>query len=104
MNDDFLQHCCRGSKEKIRLCIYFSYRRLDNSFNNVIEFRHTTWWNKVVYDELAKKRITFCGMSHPLLPDEIIQNTQILYYRMHGVPELYKSPYSLVELKKLLRR
>ena len=42
-------------------------------------------------------------MSHPLLPDEIIQNTQILYHRMHGVPELYKSPYSIVELKKIIK-
>ncbi len=41
-------------------------------------------------------------MSHPLLPDDIIQNSQILYYRMHGVPELYKSPYSLVELEKII--
>ncbi len=41
-------------------------------------------------------------MSHPLLPDDIIKNSQILYYRMHGVPELYNSPYSLVELEKII--
>lgn len=41
-------------------------------------------------------------MSHPLLPEGIIQNTQILYHRMHGIPELYKSPYSIAELKKII--
>ncbi|MBA2563713.1 MAG: DUF72 domain-containing protein [Chitinophagaceae bacterium] len=114
--DDFYSTIAEGLREKLG-CILFqlppSYNytderlqniisSLDHSFNNVIEFRHTTWWNKVVYDELAKKRITFCGMSHLLLPDEIIQNTQIVYHRMHGVPELYKSPYSIVELKKII--
>ncbi len=116
MIDDFYSIVTEGLKEKLG-CVLFqlppSYsfteerlqkiiQSLDNSFNNVLEFMHTTWWNKVVYDELAKKRITFCGMSHPLLPDDIIQNTQILYYRMHGVPELYKSPYSLLELNKII--
>ncbi len=62
---------------------------LDTSFNNVLEFRHETWWNAEVYNELAKRKITFCGMSHPLLFNEIIKNTSILYYRMHGVPDLY---------------
>ncbi len=117
MIDDFYSTVAEGLREKLG-CILFqlppSYNytderlqniisSLDHSFNNVIEFRHTTWWNKVVYDELAKKRITFCGMSHLLLPDEIIQNTQIVYHRMHGVPELYKSPYSIVELKKIIK-
>jgi uncharacterized protein YecE (DUF72 family) len=41
-------------------------------------------------------------MSHPLLPDDIIQNTPILYYRMHGVPDLYRSPYKKATLKKII--
>jgi len=75
---------------------------VDTTFNNVMEFRHESWWNSAVYNELAKHKVTFCGMSHPLLPDEIIKNTSVLYYRMHGVPDLYKSPYSTSALNKII--
>ncbi|MDB5112563.1 MAG: hypothetical protein JWR67_3677 [Mucilaginibacter sp.] len=67
---------------------------LDTSFNNVLEFRHVSWWREDVYKILADHHITFCGMSHPTLPDDIIQNTPVIYYRFHGVPDLYRSPYS----------
>ena len=75
---------------------------LDPTFNNVLELRHASWWNKDVYDKLAAHNITFCGMSHPTLPDEIIQNTPVIYYRFHGVPNLYSSPYSIDDLKKVV--
>jgi uncharacterized protein YecE (DUF72 family) len=42
-------------------------------------------------------------MSHPSLPDQIIKNTPLLYYRMHGVPQLYQSPYTLSDLKKAVK-
>ena len=74
---------------------------LDSSFHNVLEFRHSSWWNEEVYRILAKNKITFCGMSHPLLPDEVVQNTQVVYYRFHGTPELYKSPYDHAFLEKV---
>ena len=74
---------------------------LDPAFNNVVEFRHPTWWNAHVYKRLAKNEISFCGMSHPDLPEDIIQNTKILYYRLHGLPELYKSPYTQEQLEKI---
>ncbi|MEP6595281.1 MAG: DUF72 domain-containing protein [Ginsengibacter sp.] len=66
----------------------------------MLEFGYESWWNAEVYYELAKHKITFCGMSHPLLPDNIIKNTSILYYRIHGVPDLYRSPYKKSTLKK----
>lgn len=75
---------------------------LDASFMNVFEPRHVSWWNNDVYDALAKKGITFCGMSHPTLPDEVIQNTPNVYYRFHGVPNLYRSPYSEAFLQKVV--
>lgn len=75
---------------------------LDQTFANVLEFRHESWWNSTVYNELAKHKITFCGMSHPSLPDDIIRNTKVLYYRFHGVPELYKSRYDFEALKKFI--
>lgn len=69
-------------------------RNLDTSFTNVLEFRHESWWNVEVYEELAKNKITFCGMSHPDLPEDAVKNNPLLYYRFHGVPDLYKSEYS----------
>jgi len=77
-------------------------KNLDPSFNNVIEFRNNSWWRDDVYKILSEHHITFCGMSHPTLPDDIIQNTQIVYYRFHGVPNLYSSPYSIEKLQKFV--
>jgi uncharacterized protein YecE (DUF72 family) len=75
---------------------------LDPQFHNVLEFRHPSWWNAEVYRQLAKNKISFSGMSHPTLPDEVIQNTPIVYYRLHGVHELYKSPYTMKELRRVV--
>ncbi len=66
---------------------------VNSSFNNVIEFRDASWWNEKVYKLLKKNKITFCGVSHPKLMDDVIKNTSLLYYRFHGVPVLYKSEY-----------
>ena len=74
---------------------------LDPAFNNVLELRHPSWWNEGVYQALAKHKISFCGMSHPDLPDEVVQNTPVVYYRFHGRPHLYKSPYKTPFLKKV---
>jgi len=77
---------------------------LDNSFINVLEPRHISWWNNDVITELGKHNISFCGMSHPLLPDEVVQNTPEVYYRFHGVPLLYTSPYSNDFLQQVVDR
>ena len=113
---DFYSTIEEGLKDKLGCVLFqmppmFTYTEerlekiinsLDTSFNNVLEFRHNTWWKQFIYDELSKHKISFCGMSHPTLPDDIIQNTSVLYYRMHGVPNLYQSPYSVPSLKKLV--
>ena len=75
---------------------------LNPSFNNVVEFRHETWWREDVYKALAEHKITFCGMSHPTLPDDVIINTSNVYYRFHGVPNLYRSPYSKEFLQRVV--
>jgi uncharacterized protein YecE (DUF72 family) len=67
---------------------------LDKSFINILEPRHISWWRDDVYKKLADNNITFCGMSYPNLPDEVIQNTPEVYYRFHGVPDLYRSSYT----------
>ena len=74
---------------------------LNPTFDNVIEFRDKSWWNKKVYNALKKHKISFCGISHPALPDEVVKNNSILYYRFHGVPVLYKSEYKKSFIKEI---
>lgn len=116
MISDFYGTINDGLQEKLGPVLFqlpprFSYNeeRLDRiikslnpSFNNVTEFRHESWWRKDVYQTLAEHNITFCGQSHPLLPDDVIKNTPSVYYRFHGVPVLYRSPYSKDFLQKVV--
>ncbi|UOG75670.1 DUF72 domain-containing protein [Hymenobacter tibetensis] len=74
---------------------------LDPTFTNVLEFRHPSWWEGHVYQQLTRRNVAFCGQSHPQLPDEVVANTDVLYYRFHGIPELYKSPYSEEYLRQV---
>ncbi|MFD2863835.1 DUF72 domain-containing protein [Mucilaginibacter antarcticus] len=77
--------------------------QLDPAFENVLEFRHDSWWRADVYQRLAQHRITFCGMSHPELPNDLIINNKVLYYRFHGVPQLYSSAYSNEQLAAIVQ-
>ncbi|OCA71869.1 histidine kinase [Chryseobacterium contaminans] len=67
----------------------------DSRYLNVIEFRHESWWRKEVFDLLKSKNIVFSGVSFPgnLPEDVIINHPEIIYYRLHGKPILYKSEY-----------
>ncbi|MFC5875820.1 DUF72 domain-containing protein [Chryseobacterium arachidis] len=69
--------------------LYFNYL-------NVIEFRHESWWNDDIFKILKEKNVIFSGVSFPEnLPEDVIVNhPEILYYRLHGKPVLYKSEYS----------
>lgn len=115
--DDFYQTVHEGLKEKTG-CLLFQFpprynftperlqkitESLHPDFPNVVEFRHVSWWNEEVYHLLGKYKISFSGMSHPLLPDTIVENTSLLYYRMHGILQLYQSPYSKADLKKIVK-
>lgn len=76
--------------------------QLSPSFTNVVEFRHVSWWQPRVYDALSRHRICFCSISHPALPDDVITNTNVIYYRFHGVPQLYYSSYDESFLQKVI--
>lgn len=69
-------------------------KHLDPAFNNVIEFRHASWWNEAIYKELKQNNITFCSISYPGLPGTVLKTASVIYYRFHGVPQLYLSSYS----------
>lgn len=72
---------------------------LDPSFTNVLEFRHESWWNDDVYRVLRQNNISFCGISYPELPETIMKTAPVVYYRFHGVPDLYLSSYTDDELE-----
>jgi uncharacterized protein YecE (DUF72 family) len=78
-------------------------RLLNQGFRNVVEFRHASWWQDKVFRSLAEHKITFSGMSHPSLPEKVIQTSNLVYYRFHGVPHLYTSRYELPQLDRIVQ-
>lgn len=76
---------------------------LEHKSQNVIEFRHVSWWDEHVYDVLRKHRLTICSPSFPNLPETNIITSDIFYKRMHGVPELFISSYTDKQLKSLAK-
>ena len=50
---------------------------------------------------MKKHKISFSGISHPKLQDDVIKNNSILYYRFHGAPVLYKSEYKKPFIKEI---
>lgn len=115
MLSDFYGLATAGLEEKLG-CVLFQFpanfhytpdrleritEMLDVSVHNVLEFRHETWWDPDVYNLLRQSGISFCGMSHPSLPDQAIATTDTLYYRFHGVPHLYNSLYNTQKLEQI---
>ncbi|WP_226064773.1 DUF72 domain-containing protein [Kaistella polysaccharea] len=78
-------------------------KTVDHRFLNVVEFRHESWWNSEIQNTLKENNIIFCGVSIPKnIPDDFISNNECFaYYRLHGVPEMFKSSYSEEQLQKL---
>lgn len=113
--NDFYEVCKNGMKEKLGAVLFqfppsydFSRKKLENiigllnyDFNNVIEFRHQTWWNEEVWNTFKDNNITFCSVSYPNLPTTIFKDFPLLYVRLHGVPKLFYSSYSTEELQNL---
>ncbi|MBC7425630.1 MAG: DUF72 domain-containing protein [Bacteroidia bacterium] len=113
--DDFYLACSNGLQEKLGYLLFqlppsivYSEEKfmqilslVNTNFRHVIEFRNETWWRQDVYDALAQKGITFCSVSHPKMPDLIIANTDNIYVRNHGVPDMFYSDYSPEKLQAL---
>ena len=69
---------------------------------NVVEFRHASWWNETAGRALQNRRLTFCRVSYPGLPEGPFDaEGEVFYLRMHGVPELFKSSYAHGALETL---
>jgi uncharacterized protein YecE (DUF72 family) len=73
---------------------------LDLNYSNVLEFRDASWWNDDVLKVLKQNNVTFCSISYPGLPDGVFKTAKTMYYRFHGVPDLYLSSYKKRELEK----
>jgi uncharacterized protein YecE (DUF72 family) len=103
MLDDFYNSVSEGLGAKLGAVLFqlppqaiYTEERLEKilrnvkpGFNNVIEFRHSSWWKKQVMKILAERNIVFSGCSYPGLPDEPVINNELVYYRFHGVPVIY---------------
>jgi uncharacterized protein YecE (DUF72 family) len=112
--EDFYAAIREGLKEKLATVLFqlpanmkfneeFFQRiihSLDESFDNVIEFRDAGWWNEYVFETLSHCNIAFCGVSHPALPSGIIDNAEFIYYRFHGILKLYYSQYPDASIKQ----
>jgi uncharacterized protein YecE (DUF72 family) len=77
---------------------------IDPFFVNVIEFRHASWWRRDVIKALEHANVTFCSISYPDLPDDILKTSESMYYRFHGVPKLYLSSYSEEQLVSVVNQ
>ncbi|HEY1686345.1 MAG TPA: DUF72 domain-containing protein [Tepidisphaeraceae bacterium] len=73
--------------------------QLDPNRRNVVEFRHASWWNPLVFKAFEKSKIIFCSLSAPRLPDVFVQTHDEIYLRLHGLKQWYRHDYSREELK-----
>ncbi len=115
--EEFCTHISSGLKEKMAGFLFqlppsfhFSDENMkklidtvDKNYLNVVEFRHQSWWNEEVMTALKSQNIVFSGVSFPKdIPAEfVINNDETAYYRLHGVPVLFKSEYSEEEMQDL---
>jgi uncharacterized protein YecE (DUF72 family) len=113
---DFYETVSKGLKDKLGPILFqlhpgIEYREstlehilknLDESFINVLEFRHSSWWQPAVIKALREKNVIFSGISYPGLPEDVLKTGPTLYYRFHGVPKLYLSSYSRQRLNHIV--
>lgn len=114
--DEFTAIAAEGFGDKLG-CILFqlppSFRYTEENLHhllesvpvgsrNVIEFRDISWWNEEVRDALRRQNLTICNVSYPSLPEDKYMTSEVFYQRMHGIPELFKSPYSEKSLDQLV--
>lgn len=78
---------------------------VDKSKQNVIEFRHTSWFTDDVYEMLHNYKIAFCMISAPgNLPEATVATAPTAYLRMHGKQKWYRYFYSDDELHEWEKR
>lgn len=73
---------------------------IPNLPENVVEFRHVSWWNETVQQKLAAAGITFCNVDFPGMETFFMHTTPSFYLRLHGNPVLFKSSYEKADLER----
>ena len=78
--------------------------QLDSRRRNVVEFRHSSWWNEKVYSAFKEHGIIFCSCSGPKLPDTLVNTADDIYIRFHGTEKWYRHDYSKEEMAEWAQR
>ncbi len=113
--NDFYSACENGLKNKLGCHLFqfppsFKYteermdlilKNLKPGFKNVVEFRDPSWWSKEIYNTFEEQKIIFCSTNHPKLPEDLVINSETVYIRYHGNPEIFYSKYSHEEMNKI---
>jgi len=74
-------------------------QNLSTQYQNVIEFRHPSWFNEEALDILKDHGVSYCIISAPDdLPESIHVTTNVAYVRFHGKSAWYDYHYSDEEL------
>lgn len=73
--------------------------QLNPAYRNVVEFRHSSWWNDEVFEAFKQFGAIFCTVSAPRLPELLIKTTEAVYIRFHGVRHWYAYDYTTGELE-----
>jgi uncharacterized protein YecE (DUF72 family) len=85
------------SEEKLEMI----EKNINDSPLNVIEFRHISWWNEVVFKFFREHRYVFCNVDFPGLQPPFADTGKHFYLRLHGVPQLFKSVYTDERLREI---
>lgn len=80
-------------------------KNLDPSFKHVLEIRHPSWVDPIVFNILQEHNIAFClSDTAGRYPYHEEITADFIYIRLHGSRKLYQSEYSEDELKEWGRK
>jgi uncharacterized protein YecE (DUF72 family) len=69
----------------------------------VLEARNASWFTDAASEQLGRRKVGRVYADPPALPLPIRPRAPINYFRMHGSPRMYYSPYDTAALVKLAR-
>lgn len=74
--------------------------RVPSWMRPVVEFRHPSWVDDIVFDMLERRRTAYCVMSGAGLPCILRATSELVYIRLHGpdTGSLYSGSYSPADL------
>lgn len=74
---------------------------LSSNINNVIEFRHESWFSEDCFHLLQENNVGYCIISTPTLPETVKETADVVYVRFHGKDdEWHTYRYSDEELQQ----